>query len=78
MLICATGTGRGVAWVIRGPDRNVITGIFISDFRYGGSMAVETTILEAFLDGILKEQRDIEPEFVAIVNENFWDLVEAA
>lgn len=31
--------------------------------------------LKAFFKKLIKNQRDIEPEFNNIVNENFWELV---
>lgn len=32
-------------------------------------------ILEDFLKKLLNNMEDIDPEFIHIVNENFWDLI---
>lgn len=36
---------------------------------------IEETILTEFVAKLLESQIDIEPEFVEIVNNNFWDLL---
>ncbi len=33
-------------------------------------------ILEAFVGGIMDNQKDLPPEFQKVVDDNFWELLE--
>ncbi len=40
------------------------------------SKLVSMADLETFIEELINLQKDIDPEFIAVVNDNYWDLLD--
>jgi hypothetical protein len=55
------------SWEEFSSDKNIFASAFDKIDKYN--------ILHSFANNLLKELQDIDPSFVDVINEDFWDLI---